>query len=109
MSESVEQAALRRAERDELPAPWGSVLAAMEASERLSDSRYRHLTETRDAMYDEIAELRDGLLALSNRIEAVTRDHRTDASANFRCLLAGGGCNVGHVHVHDEAGRVIYT
>jgi hypothetical protein len=80
VTESVEQAALRRAGLVDLPAPWGSVLAAMEASERLNDSRYRHLTETRDAMYEEIAEIRDAMLALTNRIEGVSRtlSARTD-------------------------------
>ena len=80
MTESVEQAALRRAaELDDLPAPWGSVLRALEASERLNDSRFRHvqdLAEQIAELHTENAELRDGMLALSNRIEAVNRDHR---------------------------------
>jgi hypothetical protein len=77
VSESVEQAALRRAaELDDLPAPWGSVLKAIEAGERLNRGRWEYAqalgTEITE-LHDELAEMRDAMLALSNRIENLTR------------------------------------
>ena len=88
MSESVEQAALRRAiELDELPAPWPDVLDSLQAIVGVNDSLFglvklvqeRHDLEI-ESLHAENAELRDGLLALSNRIEAVSRTlaSRTD-------------------------------
>lgn len=63
-----------------LPAPWPSVLAAIEAGSRLADTRYydlkaRYERQAEDiaALQTENAELRDGMTALSNRIEGVSR------------------------------------
>lgn len=87
MSESVEQAALRRAQE---PVTDPRVVSALESMSRIveSDGRiHALLREAVDAQSAEIetlhaenAELRDGLLALSNRIEGVSRTlaSRTD-------------------------------
>jgi hypothetical protein len=80
VSESVEQAALRRAAHDELPAPFRAIFAAVDAVARLNDTRYRDLSDryryvcdTNAALEVQVSEQSDAILALSNRIEAVTR------------------------------------
>lgn len=83
MTESIEEAALARAAAD-LPAPFGAILGAMEALDRLGDTRYHNLSARCEqqeadiaALHVENAELRDGMVALTNRIEAITRLSRT--------------------------------
>lgn len=83
MSESVEQAALRRAEREAaietLPAPFGQILAAIDAGEQLNSARFRHVTQLQDEIdrcHAQLAEQGDAILALSNRIEGLTRSSR---------------------------------
>jgi predicted nucleic acid-binding Zn-ribbon protein len=84
VSESVEQAALLRATTDP------RVISALESVKRIieSDGRMHKMLADQcsalgqeiDTLHDENAELRDSLLALSNRIEAVSRTlaSRTD-------------------------------
>ena len=48
-----------------LPAPWGSVLGALQAMERLGDSRHEHLLARIRQLDTENAELRDELHELS--------------------------------------------
>jgi hypothetical protein len=78
---TIEQAALARgAALTELPAPWPDVLDALRAISGANDGIFRLVEMVRNrhdddiaALHAENAELRDGMLALSNRLEGITR------------------------------------
>jgi hypothetical protein len=57
----------------ELPAPWPDVLDALSSITHANGELFRLVKLIQERHDSELAEIRDGMLALSNRIEALTR------------------------------------
>jgi hypothetical protein len=60
---------------DDLPAPWPDVFDALSGITHANRELHKLIELIRERHDSELAEIRDGMLALSNRIEALTNRH----------------------------------